>query len=115
MLATVWLGTKFRFDALGRGAVLGQTVTKPPAEGAVSVTFNTIVATPDAGTKPRPATSRSVVASAPIAPPPAARPSIVVVPGRVSRSRAGTSGWSPALSANQPTMSTSRCVLPLSL
>ena len=38
---TVWPATKFRFDANGKLAPAGHTVTNPGAPGSVTVTFNT--------------------------------------------------------------------------
>src|SRR5438445_24577 len=100
--------TKIKFDAVGRGAPLGETVTKPDAEGSVTVTFNTTAPTPDAGTPPRPTTLTSIVAPWPTAPPPLMSPSIVRLPGRVLfpyttlfRSWLGAVG-------NQPTTSATR-------
>ncbi len=82
-------GTKFRFDANGRGDPAGYTVTNPGAVGPVTVTFNTTAPTPPAGTPPRPATVRSTAAPPPRAPPPANVASTVDAPARVSNNRAG--------------------------
>src|SRR6478735_7960648 len=101
MLAIVWPGVKFRFDALGRAAPVGHTVTKLGADGLVTVTFNATVPTPDAGTPPRPVTERFNVWPGPTLPTPANSPSTVAAPARVSNRRAGTSDVYPASVGNQ--------------
>ena len=62
-----------RFDAVGRFAPVGNTVTKLDAVGPVTVTFNATAPTPDGGTPPRPSTGRSSVVCAPTAPMPCER------------------------------------------
>ncbi len=54
-LATVPPAGAFTFDASGRSAPHGHTVTKPASAGSVTVTFNA-TATASAGTPCRPAT-----------------------------------------------------------
>src|SRR5436309_3548884 len=85
-LGSVWPATGFRFDAVGRGTPFGHTVRKLRAVGSVTVTFRTTDDTPVAGTPPRPVTWRSMLVAALSG----------AAPVRVSRSRAGVSGWNPA-------------------
>src|SRR5664280_329967 len=86
---TLWAFTKFRFDAVGRADPSPNTVTYPPPVGAVTVTFNTTAATPEAGTPPRPATCRCTV-------PPAGTAALAApTPARVSNNRAGASDANP--------------------
>src|SRR5262245_48789327 len=113
MLATVWPGTMLRFDAVGRATPDGQTVTKLAALGFVTVTFNATAPTPAAGTPPRPRINRLSLPASPIAPPPAARPSTVGDPGRVSMRRAGVSPVNALPVGNQPSTSTMTSVPPL--
>src|SRR5436190_979731 len=56
--ATVCPATKFTFDASGRGAPHGNTVTYPDPTGFVTVTF-TATATASPGTPPTPPTCNS--------------------------------------------------------
>src|SRR4029079_4747919 len=81
--------TKLRFEALGWGCPVGQTVKKPFEVGFVAVTLRATDPTPVAGTPPRPATGRLVELAPGIGPVDRKLPSIVAVPGRESRSRAG--------------------------
>src|SRR5438477_7527421 len=114
-LATVWPGTKFRLDALGRGVPLGYAVRKLGAVGFVTVTLRATAVTPAAGTPPRPDTWRFSVEAWPSDPrnPP--------VPSRVSSSRAGVSPLNnPAVGdavggPNQPSTSTTTCTVPRKL
>src|SRR5947209_17964657 len=75
---------------------VGNTVRNPGALGWVTVTVKATAETPVAGTPPRPVTCRFRVAPGPIAA--AGAP----VPSRVSRMRAGVTGWKPAGDGSPP-------------
>src|SRR6476661_6094065 len=76
-----------RFDAVGRAAVAGHTVTKPGPVAAVAVTFMTMATAPLAGTPPRPATTRRIEPFDGTIPGPP-----WPVPSRVSSRRVGVRG-----------------------
>ena len=62
---------KFKFDATGRAAPHGNTVTNPASPASSAVTFSTAVVAP-AGTPPAPVTCTVVVVPAPAGPAPCA-------------------------------------------
>ena len=108
-------GVTFRFEARGRGAPLGLTVTYVGALAEVAVTLSTTAETPSSGMPPRPVTWRSstcpadgLAAGAPI-------------PVRVSRIRSGAAGrcsppGSPATDGpTQPATSATKCTAPAAL
>src|SRR3954453_14751024 len=82
---TVWAGTKLRFDAVGIGSPVGQTVMKPFPDGSVTVTLMTTLSASGA-TSWKPLIWTSIEAHAP--PAAAGRPT----PARVSSTRSGLSG-----------------------
>src|SRR5687768_11856324 len=97
-LAMVSPGAKLMLDASGRVVPEGNTVSHPPAEGSVMVTFSRTAVTPVPGTPPGPVTTSDSVPFGPTA-----------LPERVSATRAGTSGWygtpsGPPATPNQPSM-----------
>lgn len=99
---TVWPGTTLRFDASGMPTPAGHTVTWLVAVGPTAVTLSTTADTPVAGTPPRPVTCRSIDE------PPLTLPAAPVpVPSRVSRRRAGVTGWKPVRRASQAMTCTS--------
>src|ERR1700710_1714228 len=89
---------KFRFDADGNTLPAPCTVTYPPADGDVAVTFNTTADTPLAGTPPRPSTVTDTV------PCPAPAASAPPTPERVSITRAGANGPNAPAALGVPEM-----------
>ena len=87
---------KFTFDAVGTATPHGNTVKNPGPVVFVAVTFNATDAAPS-GTPARPPTGTSRTVPPDTAPEPAATPSTVSSPGRVSIKRAGAAkGTNPS-------------------